>query len=1075
MGVLLIIYLFNKYEGFVDRYKIYIDKQIQLSKLRKLFVVKIVLVLFLQMNTALAVTPEKLIKFDIPPSDLPAALSEFSTQSGEMFLFLYDDVKDIKTSGVKGSTSIESALKKLLEKTGLQARFTDEGVITIVVSPESVNETEEKLMNSKRKHRKSLIAGFIAALMGSGSGLQAQEKTTVLEEVLVTGSFIKKASQADSVSPVTNIGREDIEDSGIITPSEIFRWEPSNSGSTNQSHISGQTDTGGTANVNLRGLGIGATLVLVNGRRHTETGAVTNEDESFVDISSLMPSIMLEGIEILKDGAAATYGSDAIAGVANFKTRNDFEGFELRYDGQFTSRSDDHKDNELAAIWGTATDKTNFVVSASWFDRSPYRVLDRPENRENSKTTSGFGNPGTYTFLQDATAGTYAGVDRGSRIPDPLCGQATDSFLNGAGAGNPFNEGSTCRYDFGAGLNLAAEEQRVQTYAVLTHELNDEHKVFAEFGYTEQEFITLVPASLPILSTPAPVVGANHPGNPFGVDVAATIRPFGTGLGESGAGAFERTIDLNSHRFVIGFEGDLPWESWGYNVSYTQSENEYTTEQPDQLASRMGLALRGLGGSNCDVANGTPGQNGCLWFNPFGNNYFAAPGDIRSNSQEVLDWLTVANPTKVDTDLKSFDAVLSGDVVELPAGALSMAVGFQHRKDSRTADRSPEAQAEDLQFYGGGPDYSSSRKVNALFGEAILPVINSDSGSTLDLQLAIRYEDYDIGFDSTDYKLGGLFKLNDRFSARATWGTAFRAPTNFLLAGENTLPRTITDAFTGTRSTIGQTSGATPDLQPEEAESMNLGFTFAATDNIEFGLDYYNIEITDRFAKEGQVAVVNADAAALIAAGCTVATLATAGCQSVADPDVIRDLNTGFPSRVIARRFNAPSVDTSGIDFSINWNFDTSLGNFNINNSSTYVLGFEVQASDGGTTTELAGKRNFGTVLGRSIPELRSNTSFTWSRDNHRATLGIRYIDSYEEALRGGATNEIDSWTVADFQYNYTFSVFDENELTMTLGALNVTDENPPVTRGGNDYGYDPTVSDPRGRMWYVSLKYLLQ
>ena len=907
-------------------------------------------------------------------------------------------------------------------------------------------------------------AGFAYAQEPVETVPSTTDETATLDTVVVTGSFLQK-DQSDLVSPVTFVNREDIDKTGIITPQELFRWEPANSGSTNQSHISGQTDTAGTSNINLRGIGIGATLVLLNGRRVAEAPAVTNENESFVDISNLMPSIMLEQVEILKDGAAATYGSDAIAGVVNFKTRDDFEGFELRYDGQWTTRSDDHRDQEVAAIWGGGSDATHVVAALSYFDRTPIRALDRPDNREFPKTTSGFGSPGTFTFLDDATTGTFAGIDAGSRIPDPNCTLGTDSFI--AGGSGPFNEGGTCRFDFGQGLNLIAEERRIQAFILAEHELSDQHRVFAEFGYTDHDITTRTPPALPVLTAPSPVISASHPGNPFGVDVAATFRPFGTGTGPSGTGSVERPIDLNSIRFVGGVEGALPLDTWTYNLAFTYSENTYNTEQQDTSTSKLDLAFAGFGGVNCDVLNGTAGVGDCLFFNPFGTSLTANPGDAAFNTQEVIDFITEPNPEKRITELVSFDAIVTGDVVQLPAGPLQLALGYQYREDTRTTERSQAANQLDLIFFGGGPDFSGTREVNALFGEASVPVFESD-GHSFDLSLALRYEDYDIGFNSTDYKIGGLYRFNDLVSARASYSTAFRAPTNFLLFGENTLPRALTDPFTGIRNTVGQTSAPSPDLQPEEAESYNFGVTVNPTSSLQLSLDYYNIEVTDRFAVEGQQAIVNADAASLTAAGCTVATLATPTCLAAAQPNVVRDLNTGDISRLFLQRLNAPAVETDGLDFAFNYGIETEFGDFDLTNASTYVLNFKAQTAPGADFVQFAGNRNFGTTLGRSVPRLRSNTGLSWSDGNHSAAFTFRYVSGYEESNG----HEIDPWVVGDLQYKYDFSLFDEHNMSVTVGAINITDENPPITETGNDYGYDPTVSDPRGRMIYTSLKY---
>ena len=887
----------------------------------------------------------------------------------------------------------------------------------------------------------------------------AETNDQVIEEVVVTGSYIKRKSQLDSASPLTNVDRQSIDDSGIITSQEIFRWLPSNTGSENQADSLTQGGTTGTANVNLRGLGLGSTLVLVNGRRQTVAAATANGGDTFVDINALMPMIMVQNIEVLKDGAAAIYGSDAVAGVVNYKTRDNFEGFELRGNYQATARGDDQDDGEIQALFGAQGDRTSIVASIKYFEREKLDLLERDNLPR--KTQSGFGNPGSYVILGPTAIAPGAAV--GQRVADPACESATGTQLVVGGASNIFSQ---CLFDFGPSFTIVPQEKRVGGYVVASHDLTDTLTVFGEFGFANNEAVGGFSPSFPAFNFP--LIAADHPGNPFGVPVVAFYRPIGDGLGAEGSSRVNNSNDSVTQRYVLGASGQLT-DTWTFDLSYTFSENRFSNTGNDQVASRLDLALQGFGGTGCDVRGGTAGQDGCLYYNPFGTSLTAAPGDPTFNTPEVLAFINSNNPTKTDVDLVTWEAVIAGDLFEMSGGVAGLAIGAQRREESRDTDRSEDAEREDLAFLVGGPDVFGEQEVDAFFAELFLPLYSGDNGSSLEAQVAVRYEDYNAGFDSTDPKIGFLYRYGEAFSARFTWGTAFRAPTLFQLNNEVTSLNASFDPFTGSLVFIGNTASPNPDLVPEEAETFNIGASWAPNDALEFSLDYYNVEYTDRLVQESGQQVISTEAAALIGAGCTVATLATPACVAVRDPNIIRDPISGSPARVFVNRFNAASAETDGIDFSARWVADTDYGSFSIANETTYILSFELQATAGGDTIDGAGFRNESNPLARSIPEIRSNTSFSWSNANHSANAIVRYIDSYEEDAGGS----VDSWTVLDLQYNYRFDIMDDHEATVTLGILNATDEDPPEVAGSlNEFGYDTKVHDARGAVWYARFVY---
>ncbi|MEM6707370.1 MAG: TonB-dependent receptor plug domain-containing protein, partial [Pseudomonadota bacterium] len=632
------------------------------------------------------------------------------------------------------------------------------------------------------------------------SGASAQAAEGEIEEVVVTGSFIKRTSQVDSVSPITNVGLEDIDNTGIITGQELFRWLPSNTGSENQADALTQGGTPGTANVNLRGLGLGSTLVLINGRRQTVSSATANGGDTFTDINSLMPLIMLENIEVLKDGAAAIFGSDAVAGVVNYKTRDNFEGFEVRYNYQATGDSDDQEDQEIAMIWGASNDTSSLVFAASYFDRSE---LTLGERNLPTKTQSTFGQPGSYLPL--APSPLVPDAVPGAFNADPGCAGATGATVLPTGGGT-----SLCLFDFGPAYSLVPDEQRLSAYVVGEHYFSEALTLRGELGVARNESVGGYSSSFPNLAFP--LIDASHPGNPYGVPVLGRFRVIGDGFGAPGSGRVINEGDHQTTRFVLNANGDFGVRNWGYDASWTWSQNDYTATAVDQVLSRINLGVAGFGGPRCSPLTGTAGVGDCEYLNPFASGF--TPGSGVENSPEILDWVTSDNQSETKSELSTFDLIFSGDVVDLPGGTLGVAFGYQRREESRVANLSDDANNGDLAFLIGDLDTNAEREIDAFFVEALVPIFDNDAG-TLEAQLAVRNEDYSTGFDSTDPKVGLLYRTqNGRLALRGTFGTAFRAPTLFQQFVQDTSLNQTSDPLTSPNPTFLGWTASPADLDP---------------------------------------------------------------------------------------------------------------------------------------------------------------------------------------------------------------------------------------------------------------------
>ena len=895
-----------------------------------------------------------------------------------------------------------------------------------------------------------------------------QQANQVIEEVVVTGTYIRRQSQLDSPSPLVTVGYEDIEDLGINEISDIIERMTINTGSQNSPDAFTQNFTTGTTNINLRGLGVSSTLVMLNSRRQVQSAAATNRGNNFVDTSALPPMIAFDRIETLKDGATALYGSDAVAGVVNFITRSDFEGFNLQLDFQTV---DEHpsEDRQISGLYGVGNDRTHLLAAFSLLDRSPLSTADRRLSGPTDDLSS-VGSPGTFllpslpgnpafapvwTAAFDSNFNGIADAFEPLQGLPPVPGAQLPGFADqdcvaiaardpkvvpGIVQSVPSPEGDigigSCQFDFGEFWHLIPEEQRTSAYLELTHNFSDRLDGRLELHWAENSVERNNSPSFP--KTEATPISVNHPDNIYGADVRWVGRMIG------GGGTAATSIhDSDTWRMAASLTGDIN-DRWGWDAGVQLSENEFFNAVEDTLVDRLRSALIGLGGPDCDATTGMPGVGDCQYFNPFGS---ALTGTGTVNSPQLIDFIQGRFSYVANSELLTFDGVITGEIGEIAGGPVGIAVGAQLRDEELSYDYNDQANAENFMFLVGNPDFANSRDVSAAFVELALPVTE-----TLDVQLAARIEDYGGGVDSTDPKLTFLWRPNFSFSLRGSVGTSFRAPSLFQEFGIQTALEELTDplnpAVTQFFPVRTQPNPSGDPLQPEEADVANLGFSWTITDNLELGLDYWSFDYTNVIIQQNPQALLDAAAAG----------------DPAAATQIVRD-GTGALIRVNSFYDNASSLETDGFDFTIGYTTDTSAGSFSIGADATFVSSYDLIDPQAGAI-DGAGKRNFANFA-TSVPELRSTLYFNWNRDRHGVNVYVNHIDSYLDDEGGpGAFANIGSHRTLDAQYNFTFE--HAALITLSLGGLNLTDERPP--RVATNLGFDSKVHDPRGRMLYAKL-----
>ncbi|HEU4617518.1 MAG TPA: TonB-dependent receptor, partial [Gammaproteobacteria bacterium] len=696
--------------------------------------------------------------------------------------------------------------------------------------------------------RRFRLVPIVAAVAVQPLAATAQEPQERPEEIVVTGTYIPRASQADSPSPLVALGRDSFAAQGANEIGELIEDLTINTGSENHADAFTQNQTTGTSNVNLRGLGVSSTLVLLNGRRQTPAAVATDRGENFVDTSSLPPMIAIERVEILKDGATALYGSEAVAGVVNFLTRRNFTGIEVQGDYQSVAGGD-QRDAELGLLYGVGNDRTHLLAAFSRLDRSALTTAEKRLSTVEDDLSQA-GNPGSFLIptrpLQPVFGAVWSQAYDSNRnniadFVEPALGlpavpgaqppvfadqdcaaiAATDpKVVPAIAASVPTPIGPVplglCEFDFGSFWSLVPRETRNLGYLELSHSFDNGLEGRVEFHVADNDAFRNNSPSFPFAQFP--VVAASHPDNPYGTNVQFIGRLIG-----AGGTPIESEHRSDTRRLAATLTGGVA-NVWAWEAGLQWSENDFFVTAPDVLADRFALAMRGLGGPDCSAASGTPGVAPCFYFNPFGS---ALTGTGTPNPPELIDYLLGFESIDAHSELTTVDGVVSRELGKLAGGPIGLALGAQYRSEKLSHDYDENANRDNFVFLVGNPDFSNDRNVNAVFAELALPLT-----ATLNLQVAVRHEDYgDI--DSTDPKVTALWQPSDRLALRGSIGTSFRAPSLFQSFGTQTTLAELIDPTVGTPQFFPVRSQPNPSgapLQPEEADVLNFGVTWTVTD-----------------------------------------------------------------------------------------------------------------------------------------------------------------------------------------------------------------------------------------------------
>ncbi|WJG09363.1 TonB-dependent receptor [Aliiglaciecola sp. LCG003] len=858
------------------------------------------------------------------------------------------------------------------------------------------------------------------ALISSAVGLAfthtavlAQE-TQGVEKITVTGSLIKRTDM-EGPSPVTSISADQIANTGVTDLISLFTKLPISGQGTfsTQGNSSDDTANGGSS-VSLRGLGADSTLILINGRRVSVSPFAKGIDTAFVDINNI-PIAAIKRVDILKDGASATYGSDAIAGVINIVLKDDFDGAEIS--AKFGTTADGGGDEQnISLIWGSSSEKFKHTFILDYFDREEVLYGDRSFSSSSNQAALRPNDPDAVDFRSSA------GIPGTIALRSDPTNRVIDEFgVDRCAAEDIDRENVLCRYDYAPVMTMVPDAERFSFNYLGRYEVNDSVRAFIDFNGQNSKSIVRGAGSPSFNELFMDGDNANHPfaDDPehpfFGQDL--TMRRRTVDIGNR-----EKRVDTDYYRTIVGLNGEI--ETWNWEAAYSYIKSESVERGVDGYPNsrRVQEAI-----------------DSELW-NPF---------EPSTNSQEALDYIETTTTRVGKSTNKTFDVTFSGPLMKMGNSEVMAAIKAEYREEAISDNPDDQFLRGDV-FGTEATQANGERDSKSLSAEFAFPVMDE-----LEIQLAVRYEDYSDFGTTTDPKVSFLWAPMDNLSFRGSYGTAFRAPSLHQLGlGRTDESPNLVDTVRCNAVDLGcqpaeytAVFAGNPELGPEESSSYNLGMIFEVTEDLDFSIDYYSYDIENIIDSDTQFVFTNFGN----------------------DSTVVERIPTANPNdpgevvRVYDSFQNIGDLETSGIDLDVGYKMESDMGSFRFGFVMNYVVKFEEYrpAADGGKRLNLT-EGQF------EQPKVRHTTSMDWVMDDFNATVAVNYIGEFDgDADSGFGDKTVDAMTTVDLVFNYRGI---ENT-TLTLGATNLFNEEPPFSH--HDFmGYVNSTHNGQGRFVYAQAGY---
>ncbi|WP_226929565.1 TonB-dependent receptor [Janthinobacterium aquaticum] len=916
----------------------------------------------------------------------------------------------------------------------------------------------------------------LMALMGVAGAAAAQEAAPAMQRVEVTGSSIKRIAKEGAL-PVQVITFDQIEKQGITSAEQLLSTISSNgTGANNMTSgnnvFGADADrvSGGASFASLRGLGPNSTLVLLNGRRIATHGA----SGKAVDLNSI-PMGAIARVEILKDGASAIYGTDAIGGVINFILKTDYKGVEASATTNSTEAGGgmNRRASLLAGHGNLDEDGYNVMMSltvdnndklssnqrsfANGFQPArglspdttgtPFAnqmtgagtALQLPDPKKPGEFIGGYTLPGDQTVYLQANPLSFTGKC------DSIQGMSQYQTALWSKVTSPLRTTYSCAYDYGGDYVISFPVERANLLSRASFKLAQDHTMFVELlGSRTKATAEFTPMQI---QTSVASGGLYPVGGAYYQDLSAYIPTFDKTkpiaykwrANDFGNRTQENTTD--NLRLLVGFEGTLG--KWDYKAGVSHAESKTNTKLIDGYAYTAQLFPA--------LASGI--------INPWlgaGQSQTQAAKDLIESTKFRGDF------QHGKTTLTSVDGSMSGEVLQLPAGAMSAAVGFDLRRESYGFGQDIDATTVYLSPGNAALD-KASRNVKAVYAELLVPVIKD-----LELQLALRRDDYSLVGATTNPKVSFRYQPANWLLFRGSANKGFLAPSfTQLYSGQlfQELSSGVIDTIGCARhpgdpafcapARLNYFSGGNTALKPETSKQGSLGMVIEPVKGYSASLDYWAINSKDRILNRSATIVLQN--AALL------------------PQYIIRNADDTI-NYVQAGWINAAGSRTRGADLSLR-----GEGN---------VSGFKWGAALDGTWTqsfkfaEIAGqqyKEYVGNFYTRDLYlRWKHNASFSLARGDWSGLLTQNYSTGYKDQVpNGGAlpyptgfNPKVGSYTTYTLSGTYTGF----KNTTVTVGIQNLFDRDPPFTAHNVDdvvgAGWDPRVADPRGRSLSFQLKY---
>ncbi|HEA18432.1 MAG TPA: TonB-dependent receptor [Pseudoalteromonas prydzensis] len=894
--------------------------------------------------------------------------------------------------------------------------------------------------------KKSILSLAVFAAIPMFSSTQvfaADEAAQTIEKIQVTGSRIKR-SDMETASPITLISADEIKASGVNSIDGILQKMTATGGAMTNPGIN--NGSGGNASIDLRGLGSQRTLVLVNGRRmiNSGTGAASTVDLNTIPVS------MIKRVEVLKDGASAVYGTDAVAGVVNIILKDDFEGFDMNLNTAATSKHD-AEENSIDFTVGASFDRGNVVVGVQYTDRGQASQADR----DFSSCPIAEGSNGLFCTGSSYSQGGHiwnGNNEKGKIVGDD--GKDQELSLiddNGvSGLGNAYHRYSNAdSYNYAKDSYLYTPMERLNLTGLANFQISDETNFFAELTYTKRwseqklapqpiwfdfEYTDAMDSSL-LSQTYDRRLDVNGDGyldtDADGNYITETVNyqreddiSYGRRMVESGTRDLAQTVD--TVRVVVGLDGYVGDYSWDISANFGRN---------DSVSSMANL--HNVGSITKDILEGN--------FDPVNQN---------SWTKENMDEYMYTEQSSAGSQMFILAASLSGELFEMPAGYAGFAAGIERRQE-KAWDTPDSLTAQGLANDPKEEPTSGGYDVNEAYLEVALPLVaNTAFADNIELSAAIRAFDYSTFGSDRTWKLGLTWKVNSELMLRSVVSTAFRAPTvDELYSGNSPSFEQIT--YPGAQDQAEVTVGGNDQLTPEEADTTTIGLVYEPEwfDGFSMTVDYYEIEIENAIASVNEQYIVDQCLK-------TSANADSALCQSA---NVQLD-STGRIS-LNNQQQNIGSEKTSGVDLNLAYVFEALDLSWRAALDTTYLDEYVVEIT--GDPVDYAGLVTAGKG---GFADLKSNLSLKVSADSWSATYKARYIagmDSYN-CLNKDTCYAPTTPTVIYHDISGSYIVNDN--LSFSAGVNNLFDKQPPYYTGNTDSNTDPYTFDVLGRRLFAGV-----